>query len=101
MHQPLCRAKISRRIRLVSRTAMAKMRKESCTLLRNISVDQRGYVMIKFAVLLPIMLGIIGLTIDLARFSILDTQLRDVADAAALAGAAKMNGEATGVTNAG
>jgi Flp pilus assembly protein TadG/formylmethanofuran dehydrogenase subunit C len=49
--------------------------------------DQRGVIAIWFALLLPVLLGFAALAVDLTRLSLTRLELRNAADAAALAGA--------------
>ncbi len=49
--------------------------------------NQRGSIMILFALMLPVLLGFFALTVDLARLYLLKVELQNAADAAALAGA--------------
>lgn len=53
--------------------------------------DERGFTLIFFAVALPLMLGVVGLAVDVGRLYTLDTQLANVADAAALAAASQLD----------
>jgi Flp pilus assembly protein TadG len=54
--------------------------------------DQSGQILIYFTILLPVMLGLIGLALEGGRFLMLHSQLQDLADAAAIAGAKELNG---------
>ncbi|NTW56053.1 MAG: hypothetical protein HGB20_03275 [Chlorobiaceae bacterium] len=49
--------------------------------------DQRGMVIILFALCLPVLLGLAALAVDLARLNLTRTELQNAADAAALGGA--------------
>ncbi|MCZ6845578.1 MAG: pilus assembly protein TadG-related protein, partial [Alphaproteobacteria bacterium] len=60
--------------------------------LRKISISECGGVLIYLAFGLPILLGAMALSIDLGRAFILNTELKDFSDAAALAGAAELDG---------
>jgi Flp pilus assembly protein TadG len=51
--------------------------------LRRFSREDRGAAMILFAVLIPVMMGIIGLVLDGGRFFIMNNEQQDLADAAA------------------
>jgi Flp pilus assembly protein TadG len=58
------------------------------TRLRDINIQphgQRGIVIIWFALLLPVLLGFAGLAIELARLNLVNFELQNAADAAALA----------------
>lgn len=52
---------------------------------------QRGAIMVFFAILLPVLFGFMGLAIDASVLYVQKAKLQDVADAAALAGAAHMD----------
>jgi Flp pilus assembly protein TadG len=54
--------------------------------------DQRGSVIIWFALLLPVLLGFAGLVIEVARLNLARVELQNAADAAALAGALSVSG---------
>lgn len=62
-------------------------------LLRN----EDGTVLILFAVLIPVIMGIIGLVLDGGRAFIVNNELQDLADAAALAGAKELDGTQQGM----
>jgi hypothetical protein len=61
--------------------------------------DTNGSILIQFTVILVALMGLIGLTVDGARFLMLNNDLQDLADAAALAGAADLDGS-TAANNA-
>ena len=63
--------------------------------LRKLSASRTGGVLIYIAFGLPILLGAMALSVDLGRAFILNTELKDFSDAAALAG---LNGLITAVT---
>jgi Flp pilus assembly protein TadG len=54
--------------------------------------DRNGQVVIYFTILAPVMLGLIGLSLEGGRLLMLNSQLQDLADAAALAGAKELDG---------
>ena len=54
---------------------------------RSFLVDQDGAIGIVIALLLPVLLGFAGLAIDIGHLHVVDTQLKNAADAGALAGA--------------
>ena len=58
---------------------------------------QRGALFIMFALMLTVLVGMMGLAIDLAQLYARRTDLQHVADGAALAAAGKLNGTAAGV----
>jgi hypothetical protein len=62
--------------------------------------DQKGQVLILFTILVPVMLGMIGLALEGGRFLMLNSQLQDLADAAALAGAKELNGATDAIARA-
>lgn len=70
------------------------------SLLALFSKQERGAALILFAVLIPVMMGIIGLVLDGGRVFIMNNEQQDLADAAALAGASKLDGTAEGMAAA-
>lgn len=60
----------------------------------------QGAAAIVFTLLLAVMLGFIGMAVDLAQVYNRKLELQTVADAAAMAAAAELNGTAAGVANA-
>lgn len=70
------------------------------SLLALFSKQERGAALILFAVLIPVMMGIIGLVLDGGRVFIMNNEQQDLADAAALAGASKLDGTADGMAAA-
>lgn len=60
--------------------------------LKKVWASKSGGVLIYFAFGLPILLGVMALSVDLGRAFILNTELKDFSDAAALAGAAELDG---------
>ncbi len=69
-------------------------------LLSSAARDQTGQILVCFAVLLPIMLGLIGLSLEGGRYLMLNSQLQDLADAAALAGAKELDGASDSIIRA-
>lgn len=61
---------------------------------------QRGAVAIMVAIAMIALIGLLGIVIDLGNLFIRKTELQNAADAAALAGAKRLNGTTTGVNNA-
>lgn len=55
------------------------------------AVHQRGAVLIWFVLMLPVLLGFAGLSLDMARMLLAKQELQHAADAAALAGAAALD----------
>jgi Flp pilus assembly protein TadG len=76
--------------------AVIRLASELSRLLR----DQTGQVMIYFVILIPVMLGLIGLSLEGGRLLMLNSQLQDLADAAALAGAKELDGRDDAITRA-
>jgi Flp pilus assembly protein TadG len=54
--------------------------------------DERGSIMIQATLTIIVIMGMIGLVLDGGRLFIVNNDLQDLADAAALAGAAKLDG---------
>jgi Flp pilus assembly protein TadG len=54
--------------------------------------DEAGHILLYFTILLPVMLGFIGLSLEGGRLLMLNSQLQDLADAASLAGAKELDG---------
>lgn len=61
---------------------------------------QRGAVAVMVAVVMVAFIGLLGIVIDLGNLFIRKTELQNAADAAALAGAKRLDGTAPGITNA-
>ena len=61
--------------------------------------DRRGAILVQFTLYAIPVLGLSGLALDGGRYFLLNSNLQDLADAAALAGAAKLDGS-TGATSA-
>ncbi|SFL75094.1 pilus assembly protein TadG-related protein [Rugamonas rubra] len=61
---------------------------------------QRGALLISFALMLVVVLGFVGLALDLSRLYNRKVELQNLADAAALAAAGQLNGTAAGVAAA-
>jgi hypothetical protein len=61
---------------------------------------QRGALLISFALMLVVVLGFVGLALDLSRLYNRKVELQNLADAAALAAAGPLDGTAAGVTAA-
>ena len=62
--------------------------------------SQRGAIMVFFTLLLPILFGFMGLGFDVSMLYVNKGKLQDVADAAALAGAAHIGEEGDGIKHA-
>jgi|GEM_PF-5724326 len=66
-------------------------RPDAAAAARRLARDERGFTLVFFAVALPVLLGIVGLAVDVGRLYTLDSQLARVADAAALAAASQLD----------
>lgn len=66
----------------------------------SIGPRQRGSLMISFALMFIVILGFIGLALDMAQLYSRKTELQNLADDAALAAAAELNGTLAGVNAA-
>jgi len=55
--------------------------------------DEDGHILLYFTIMLPVIVGMIGLTLDGGAFFHLNTDLHELADAAALAGAKELQGK--------
>jgi Flp pilus assembly protein TadG len=60
--------------------------------LTKLARDERGQVLIIFTIMVPVIMGVIGLSLEVGRYRLLNSQLQDLADAAALAGAKQLDG---------
>jgi Flp pilus assembly protein TadG len=69
------------------------MRKHIMGFFRNLWRDTSGVMLPYVTIMLPVIIGLGLLTVDGARFQSLQTQMQAAADAAALAGAAELNGK--------
>lgn len=69
-------------------------------LLRLLARDMRGHILIYFTILLPVMLGFIGLSLEGGRLLMLNSQLQDLADASALAAAKELDGKPDSIDRA-
>src|SRR3954471_10742216 len=69
-------------------------------LLRRGIRDDRAFVMVWFAIVLPVMLALFALSLDLGRATTMNTELKIMADAAALAAAKALDGTENAITNA-
>ncbi len=61
---------------------------------------QQGAVAIIVAICIAVLIGILGLVLDLGHLYVTKTELQNAADAAALSGARELNGSMTGINNA-
>jgi Flp pilus assembly protein TadG len=62
--------------------------------------DEDGQILIMFTVMLPVLLGFVGLALEANRFMMSHSELQNLADAAALAGANQLDGTANSIANA-
>ncbi len=78
------------------------MRKKSrlLSLFSNLGKDEDGGVLIYFTVMLPVIVGMIGLALEGGQFHHLNSDLQELADAASLAGAAELDGANDAITRA-
>jgi Flp pilus assembly protein TadG len=70
------------------------------SLLSRLHKDEHGTILVQFAVYFVALFGFIGLALDGGRYLLLHNSLQDLADAAALAGAAKLDGTRGAITRA-
>lgn len=61
--------------------------------------QQRGAVAIIVALCLTVLIGMLGLVLDLGHLYVAKTELQNAADAAALSGAKELNGKLTGINS--
>jgi Flp pilus assembly protein TadG len=61
---------------------------------------QHGAVAIIVAICLVVLIGMLGLVLDLGHLYVTKTELQNAADAASLSGAKELNGKVTGINNA-
>src|SRR3974390_1619535 len=62
--------------------------------------DEHGTVLVQFTILIVVIMGMVGLAIDGGRYILLNNSLQELADAAALAGAAQLDGAQDAITRA-
>jgi Flp pilus assembly protein TadG len=70
------------------------------SLLSRLDKDECGTILVQFTVYLVAVFGFIGLTLDGGRYLLLHNSLQDLSDAAALAGAAKLDGTSGAIARA-
>src|SRR5262245_13796924 len=68
-----------------------KMKSGLFGLLFRLRRDERGSILIQATLIVVVIMGMIGLGLDGGRFFMVHNDLQDLADAAALAGANKLN----------
>ena len=74
--------------------------KQTRAINRSLPRNDDGFVLIATAVCLPVIVGMLGLTVDVGRLYIVKTELQSYADSAAIAAAYELNGTSQGITNA-
>jgi len=62
--------------------------------------DEKGQIILMFTIMVPVLMGVIGLSLEVGRVYLLHSQLQEMADAAALAGAKLLDGSAGARDNA-
>lgn len=75
---------------------MSKHRKHD----RHHPQQQKGAVAIIVALCLTLLVGMVGLVLDLGHLYVAKTELQNAADSASLSGAKELNGQMTGINNA-
>ena len=70
------------------------------TPLSRLATDGHGTVLVQFSIYIIAIMGMIGLALDGGRFILLNNSLQELADAAALAGAAQLDGMSDAITRA-
>jgi Flp pilus assembly protein TadG len=68
--------------------------------LRKLANDEDGSIALFLAIALPVTMGMIGLVLDGGAFFHLNTDMQELADAAAIAGAAELDGASDALTRA-
>jgi len=77
-----------------------RQRSRLSSLLAGLRKDEGVGVLIYFTVMLPVIVGMIGLALEGGQFYHLNSDLQELADAAALAGAAELDGANDAITRA-
>jgi Putative Flp pilus-assembly TadE/G-like len=54
--------------------------------------DEKGQIILMFTIMVPVIMGVVGLSLEVGRVYLLHSQLQDLADAAALAGVKQFDG---------
>jgi Flp pilus assembly protein TadG len=70
------------------------------TPLSRVAADERGTILVQFTIYIIAIMGMMGLALDGGRFILLNNSLQGLADAAALAGAAQLDGFPDAITRA-
>jgi Flp pilus assembly protein TadG len=71
-----------------------------CSLFVDLGSDQNGGVLLYFTIMIPVIIGMIGLALEGGQYFHLNSELQQLADAAALAGAAELDGTSDAITRA-
>ena len=66
----------------------------------NLVRDEKGQILLMFTIMILVIMGVLGLSLEVGRVWHLRSQLQDLADAAALAGARKLDGSPGAIANA-
>jgi Flp pilus assembly protein TadG len=69
-------------------------------LLATLGKDEDGHILLYFTIMLPVIMGMAGLVLDGGALFHLHTDLQELADASALAGAAELDGRNDAITRA-
>jgi Flp pilus assembly protein TadG len=77
-----------------------KLKFGSLSLLSRLAKDVRGTVLVQFTIYIIAIFGMMGLALDGGRFILVNNSLQELADAAALAGAAQLDGLQDAITRA-
>ena len=64
------------------------------------AASQHGSIVIFFVIMLPILLGTMGLALDIGKFYVIKSELQNAADSCALAAAYELDGTSTQFTRA-
>jgi Flp pilus assembly protein TadG len=67
---------------------------------RKLYRDESGQILLMATIMVPVMLGLVGLALEGGRLLMLNSQLQDLADAAALAGARELDGSTGAIARA-
>lgn len=77
-----------------------KKRSRFLSLFTALRQDEDGGVLLYFTIMIPVIVGMIGLALEGGQFYHLNSDLQELADAAALAGAAELDGASDAITRA-
>ncbi len=79
---------------------MLDLRRSSTRVARRFQKDDRGAIIVWFAITLPVVLGMFALSLDLGRYMEMHTELKNIADAASLAAAKALDNSDTAIQKA-